>query len=353
MRLAHLNVYFLFLLLAVVGLVVYLIFKPFLTAILAAAILAALFQQPYRFLLAKTHGRHGWSSALTIVLIVAVVMVPIFVLLGVAVNEANSFFQHIISENTSTERFLTNLFDKLRALPYADMILRNEALSPEAIVNNLRGISDNILGFLGVLYRSVTHFIAWTFIMFFTLFYLLIDGRKALAYFMQISPLRNEHEKLLIQKFVSTSRAALKGSVMIGAIQGFLGGVTFAIAGVPGSVLWGLIMTLTSTIPSVGAGIIWLPAGLILLGIGQTWQGILVLVAGGGIISTIDNVLRPKVVGKDTQMHPLVIFFATLGGIGLFGLPGFVMGPIIVSLFLALAEIYAIEFKTQLQMYNE
>lgn len=169
---------------------------------------------------------------------------------------------------------------------------------------------------------------------------------------MQLSPLKNEHERLLAEKFISISRATIKGTLVVGAIQGLLGGLAFWIVGVPSPAIWGLLMILFSIIPLVGSALVWLPAAIILLLMGQVWQGIFLLVVGFGVISLVDNILRPKLVGKDTQMHPLMIFFATLGGISLFGLPGFIIGPIVVSLFLALGEIYSIEFKSQLAEYN-
>ena len=112
-------------------------------------------------------------------------------------------------------------------------------------------------------------------------------------------------------------------------------------------------MIILSVVPSFGTAIVWLPAGLILLALGHIWEGTFVLAIGGGVISLIDNILRPKLVGKDTQMHPLMVFFATIGGLSLFGLPGFIIGPIIIALFLALFEIYGIEFRDQLKEYNE
>jgi predicted PurR-regulated permease PerM len=353
MKLAHLNVYFFFFLLLGVGWATFEIFQPFLTAILAAAILAALFQRPYDFLVKKTRGSRGISAFLAILLVVAVIVVPLFVILGYAANEANVLFQRLAGGGTSGQMLFEQVLARLRALPYAETLFGREAFDPERVVDNLKGFGGNLLGFVEVLYQSVAHFVAWTFIMFFTLFYFFVDGKKALAYAMYLSPLRNEHEKLLMKKFISISSATLKGTLLIGIVQGFLGGVTFAIAGVPSAILWGLLMVVLSIIPAVGAGLVWLPAGLILLGMGQVWQGVTVLAVGAGLISTIDNILRPKLVGRDTQMHPLMIFFATLGGIGLFGFPGFIIGPIIVSLFLALWEIYAVEFKSQLQSYNE
>lgn len=353
MKLAHLNVYFFFLVLIGVAWMTFLLFQPFLTAILAAAILAALFQRPYQFLLEKFGGRSGWSAFCALLLVAAVIIIPLFVILGIATNEADNLFRYVGSENTSSEALLQKGLDTAKSIPYAETIFGNEAFSSQQVINGVKNFSGSLLGFAQTLYESVAHFVAWIFIMFFTLFYFFADGKGALAYIMKLSPLRDEHERLLIRKFVSISRATLKGTLMVGIVQGFLGGLLFAIVGIPSPVLWGIFMTVLSIIPAVGAGIVWLPAGIILLVMGQVWQGVTVLVVGAGLISTIDNILRPKLVGRDTEMHPLIVFFATLGGIALFGFPGFIIGPIIVSLFLALWEIYAIEFKGQLQAYNE
>lgn len=349
MKLTHLNVYFFFLLLTVVGVTMFFIFQPFLTAILAAAILAALFQGWYQSMFDLTGGRSGWSATITLLLIAAIIIVPLFIIFGLAFNEANIAYDRIASGDTSLDRFL----EKIQALPYADIWLRGQSLDSEHLADILKNFSQDIIGFIQALYQGVAHFVFWLFVMFFSLFYFLIDGKRMVRYAMGVMPLRDEHEKLLIGKFVSMSRATLRGTLMVSIVQGFFGGVMFAIAGVPSPVIWGLVMTVLSIVPLLGAGIVWLPAGIILLVLGHVWQGIFVLAFGMAVISTIDNVLRPKLVGRDTQMHPLMIFFATLGGIAFFGFPGFVIGPIIASLSLALLEIYSLEFKTQLKSYNE
>jgi predicted PurR-regulated permease PerM len=170
---------------------------------------------------------------------------------------------------------------------------------------------------------------------------------------MYLSPLRDEHEKRLSQKFVSMTKATLKGTVVVGTIQGILGGIMFAIAGVPSFVMWGVIMVIFSIIPAIGSGIVWAPAGIIMLISGNVWQGFFILAFGGFFISFIDNIIRPKLVGGDTEMHPLLVFFATLGGLMAFGIIGFVIGPVIMALFLTLWDIYGSEFKVQLNKFNK
>lgn len=352
MQLKSLNVFFFFLVFLAVATAVFFIFQPFLTAIVAAAILAALFKRPYHFLEHVTRGRRGLSAFLTCLFVIVIIITPLFLVLSLAVSEASNLYR-VVTQESTLEHTIGRMLGVVQSAPYAGMFFDTAAFDQNVIISDIKQLSQNALGLLQAAYQGITHFIFWVFIMFFTLFYFLIDGKKTLRAFMNLSPLKNEHDELLIDKFISISRATLKGTLVIGAIQGLLGGLAFWIAGVPSPAIWGLIMILLSIIPMIGSTIVWLPAGIILLLVGDVWQGIFILSVGVGVISVIDNILRPKLVGKDTQMHPLLIFFATLGGIAFFGLPGFIIGPIIVSLFMALSEIYSIEFRDQLKEYNK
>jgi predicted PurR-regulated permease PerM len=267
------------------------------------------------------------------------------------VQEVNTL-SHELNTGTGLETALNRTQAKIESTRFLSGLVDDNALSPEKMTNDLKGLTSNLFGFAQKAYSGISSFILWIFILFFTLFYFLIDGKRALRYLIEMSPLKDKHDKLLIAKFTSISRATLKGTFVVGIIQSALGGIAFLIAGVPSPVIWTLVMLLFSVIPMVGTSIIWVPAGIILLVTGNIWQGVFVLAFGSLVIASIDNILRPKLVGKDTQMHPLLIFFATLGGIALFGLPGFVIGPIIISLFVALAEIYRSEFRDQLKEFN-
>lgn len=351
MELKSLNVYFFFFILLSVGVVVFFIFQPFLTAIVAAAILATLFKKPY-FLFEKwTRGYKGASAFLTCLLVFFLVVGPVFLILSLAIGEATNLY-HTLSQGSVLENIINQTIERVHTVPYLNVLFDTQALNQESILNDIKQFSQNALGLLQAAYQGITSFIFWIFVMFFTLFYFLIDGKQMLGQLMNLSPLRDEHDRLLIKKFISISRATLKGTIVIGIIQGLLGGITFWIAGIPSPAIWGLVMTLASIIPMFGSGLIWLPAGIIMFLLGDIWQGVFIFSVGIGIVSVIDNVLRPKLVGKDTEMHPLLILFATLGGIAVFGLSGFIIGPIIISLFVALGEIYTIEFRDQLKEYN-
>lgn len=351
MHLRSFNAYFFFLLLLAVGTVVFFIFQPFLTAIVAASILATLFKRPYNIFEKWTKGRRAWSALLTCLLAIVIIVTPVFLALSFAIVEANNLY-HALGEESALERVINQTVEAARGLPYVDVFFDVETLNQARILDDIKQFGQNALGLLRAVYQGITHFVLWVFVMFFTLFYFLIDGKRLLKYLMMLSPLRNEHDQLLIQKFTSISRATLKGTIVVGVIQGILGGIVFWIAGIPSPAIWGIAMTFFSIIPMVGTAIVWIPAGVIMLLLGNIWQGIFILAMGASVISVIDNILRPKLVGRDTEMHPLMVFFATLGGISFFGLPGFIIGPIIVSLFLALGEIYSIEFRGQLNEYN-
>ncbi len=351
MYLKHVNIYFFFGLMILVGMVVFSLFQPFFTAIIAAAILAALFQVPHQWLLRKTGERPAIASLLSCLLIIFVIIAPVFLIITAVVNEANGLYQSFGQEKTMSQ-VVSQISHTVERIPFLERMI-GDSLSQEAILQNIRGWSGNFLDIFQAAYRGVSQFVFWVFILFFTLYYFFIDGAQGLRYLMKISPLRDEHDALLVKKFVSMTRATMKGTLVIGAIQSMIGGILFFAVGVQSPVVWATLMFFFSIIPMIGTAAVWFPMGIILLLLGNFWQGAFVLGIGFGVISVIDNVLKPKLVGKDTQMHPLIVFFSTLGGISLFGLSGFILGPIVMSLFMALWEIYAIEFHKQLESYND
>lgn len=340
---SHLNTYFFLGLLALSGIAVFFIFQPFLTAILVAAILAVFFARPYARLRKMFGGSQGWAAMVTCLLAIVIVIVPLSLVLSLAVNEANDFYHSDQSSGLLQKGLIF-----LERVP----VLGVDGERAEKLSGSFQEMSKTAVGFLGAAYQSLAGFIVWIFVLFFSLFYFLIDGKRAVNYLMRLSPLRDEHEKLLFQKFISISRATLKGTLIIGIIQGILGGLAFLLAGVPSPIIWGIFMAFLSLIPMVGAGLIWFPAGVLLLMNGNIWEGTFILLFGIGVISTVDNILRPKLVGRDTQMHPLLVFLATLGGISVFGVSGFLIGPILLSLFMALADIYSSEYASELRECN-
>jgi predicted PurR-regulated permease PerM len=175
-------------------------------------------------------------------------------------------------------------------------------------------------------------------------YFFLKDGRSILDGAVHALPLGDDRERALLARFEEVSRATIKGSLVIGIVQGAIGGITFAVLGIGAPVLWGVVMALLSVVPAVGPVFVWAPAVLILLLSGRIAAGIILFIVGAVVISLVDNLLRPILVGRDTRMPDYLILLSTLGGLTAFGLAGVVIGPIIAAFFLTVWEMAIEEF---------
>lgn len=349
MILKNLNIYF-FLVLLIGGSVAgFLLVKPFLGAIFIAALFAVLFNRPYEYISTKMHSP-AIASAIMLCVVVITIILPIIFISGLVVNEVSQVISEATVEDSGMRRSVDAVMEKVSQLPFSEKVLHNitlESINEDQIVKVLK----NTASFFQAAYQSIVNGVIGFFVMLFTLFYFFIDGRRFVNYGMQLSPLQDRHEVKLIHEFISMTRATLKGTVVIGCIQGTIGGIAFAIAGVVSPIFWMVVMIVFSIIPAVGAGFVIFPTAIVMLLLGHIWQAVFLIIVGA-LVSVIDNILRPKLVGNDTQMHSLAVFFATLGGLKLFGFIGFIVGPIIMALMLAMWKIYAFEFKKDLERFN-
>jgi predicted PurR-regulated permease PerM len=188
-------------------------------------------------------------------------------------------------------------------------------------------------------------FLVLAFVLLYAIFFFLVSGRATLRKILYYSPLPQEDEDRIVGRFLSVARATLKGTLVVGIVQGALGGVGFWIAGIDGAVFWAVCMTVVSVIPSVGTAMVWVPAVGYLFAVSRPLAAVLLLLWCSVGVGTIDNFMRPWLVGKDTQMPDLLILLSTLGGIVLFGIPGFIIGPLIASMFVTVWEIYGEAFR--------
>ncbi len=257
-------------------------------------------------------------------------------------TEINEFYKKI--ETDTIRQSLENVIKEIPLAPFET--------DGEKVEGVLQKIGEISLEVVKKTYQGTTSFIFMTFIMFFSLYYLLKDNEKLWKITTELSPLKNNQEEILLKKFVEISRATLKGSLVIAIVQGVLTSLLLMITGVPLAIILGVLTFILSLIPLLGAALIWAPIGIIMLILGNVWEGILILVFGGFVISTVDNILRAKLVEKDTSLHPLLVFLSTLGGIAAFGMAGFLIGPVLVVLFLTLLDIYKMEFKKDLEKFN-
>ena len=346
------NANFFLVILLGISVLVFFIIKPFLIGLFLASVLAILFGGSYRLLLKMTRGRAHLSAFLVSIGGIVLVLLGIFFISTLVVNELASLLRGMSSPDTGYDALTQNFITVAQSNSLTRSLGVDMLVNKELLIKVSSQLTSWGIALIQSLYVSFANLAMLLLVAFFSLYYFLMEGGALVDRVMYLSPLKNSHEKLLINKFVSMSRATVKGALIVGLVQGMISGIAFAIAGVPSPSIWGVLTMIFSLVPLLGSGIVWLPIAIILLLIGHLWQGMFVFTVGFGIVSTIDNFIRPKLVGGDTQMHPLLVLFATLGGISLFGFFGFVIGPIVMVLFLTLWDIYAIEFKRQLKKYN-
>ncbi len=319
------------------GTVALYLIKPFAYPIFWAAVVAVTFYPLFQWIEKHIKLRSA-SAAITVLLVIVILFMPLILMSLLLVQESASLYTQISNGGLfGSAAELTSRLEHSFAAPLVQLIQSqwdNYAASAakslsSAVFSNVRALTSNSL-----------RFVFLSFLMLYSLFYFLRDGKRMLIRLMHLSPLGDTYENMLYQRFTSTARATLKSTVIIGGIQGLLGTLLFAATGVEGVLIWGIVMTILSIIPAIGSFVVWFPAGLFMLATGAVWQGLTILIVGSVVISNIDNLLRPPLIGKDTQMHPILVLFSTLGGLVLFGISGFVIGPVLMSLFLAVVSMY-------------
>ncbi|MGD9367612.1 MAG: AI-2E family transporter [Desulfobacteraceae bacterium] len=319
--------------------------RPFLMAVLLAGIFSALAHPLYRRFTRWLGGRPQLASAITLVIIIMVIVLPLAGLLGVVTAQAIKVGQSVtpwvqkqLASPDAVTQWLSELpfYDDIA--PYRDTIIQKAGELVATLTRILvNGVQAATMG--------TVHFIFMLFVLLYAMFFFLVDGHKLLEKMLYYIPLEDEDEKRMLNRFTSVSRATLKGTAVIGVLQGGLSGIAFAVVGIPSAVFWGTVMAVLSIIPGIGTALVWGPAAIVLAAQGHWGGAIGLAVFCGLVVGSIDNFLRPKLVGKDTEMHDLLILFSTLGGIALFGFIGVILGPIIAALFVTVWEIYGVVFK--------
>lgn len=320
-----------------------LVLEPFFAAVLWGIIVAILFWPVNQALLRGMPGRKNSAALITLTLIIAIVIVP-SILLGFAlVQEAAHFYAKIQSGEIDFARMFSQM---QAALPeWAHGALRRMGFSnfDAARITVTRGITSSFRSFAGqalTIGQGAFSFIIALGVMLYLAFFLLRDGDKLSQRFAEAAPLRPHQREALLHRFVVVIRATVKGSIVVAIVQGFIGGVVFWMLGIQGALLWGVLMGVASLLPAIGAGLVWVPVALYLFATGAVWQGAVLVGCGAIIIGSVDNLLRPILVGRDTRMPDYVVLISTLGGIEIFGFNGIVIGPVIAALFIATWNIF-------------
>ena len=339
----HYDTYFLLTIFFGLAILTFFMMKSFLIPFLLALILVHFFNPVYKAIFKKTKNKL-LSSGIVCLLIALIIIIPAFIILFLTINEVQAAISNLIG-NPNLFGKISNFINNLSSSPFFQSVYFEKTFSQDSISSTLKNFSQGFLTILQGAYSSVLQFIFTMFIMFFSLFYMFIDGDKFIKKITCLIPLQKKHGEALLHNLGSMIRATIKGTIVIAILQGIIGSILFWATGVASPLFLGVLMAIASVIPPVGSGLIWLPIGISMILLGHLTAGLTIILFGFIVIGTMDNVLRAKLVGSDTQMHPILILFSTLGGIAYFGISGFVIGPIIVSLFVSLWNIYALEIE--------
>ena len=330
-------------LLAVVTAAFIWILLPFFGAVMWGVAFAIIFTPLYKWLKKKMRGKSTLAAITTLAITLFIVILPLSMIGVSLVQEIMLVSQSIRSGEINFANYFQQIFD---ALPrpvvsllerfnmgdmgaWQDRITAGAAQGSQIVATQALAIGQNTFDFL-----------VSFFVMLYLLFFLLRDGASLSTMIRNALPLAKPHTHYLLNKFTTVIRATIKGNVAVAVAQGTIGGLAFWFLGVQGALLWAVLMAFLSLLPAVGAALIWGPVALYFLATGHIWQGAVLIFVGVFVIGLVDNILRPLLVGKDTQMPDYIVLMSTIGGMALFGINGFVIGPVIAALFMAVWSLF-------------
>jgi predicted PurR-regulated permease PerM len=319
---------------------------PFYGAVLWGTAMAIVFAPLYRRLLKPAKGRRTLAALGAIAIVLLLVILPLALVALSLVQEGTALYAKTKSGEFSFTVYVQQIYAALPA--WVSQLLErfglgNLTLLQDKLVGALNQGSQlmaaKVLGFG----QDTFDFVVSFFIMLYLMFFVMRDGEQLSQRIRDALPLHASYKRQLGEKFTTVIRATVKGNIAVAALQGALGGLAFWVLGVHAPVLWAVLMAFLSLLPAVGAGLVWLPVALYFLATGEIASGLGLVAYGVLVIGLVDNLLRPLLVGKDTKMPDYLVLISTLGGMAVFGLNGFVIGPLIAAMFIAVWGIVATE----------
>jgi len=317
---------------------------PLYGAVLWAAILALLFNPLQRWLVKRLNGRRNLAAALSLIACICIVVIPGSLILASLAQEATGLYNRLSRSQLDLVTIVEQIGDALPSWVVQALSVF-ELGNLEQVQARLNSFVAQAAQFVASRALSIGQGTAQLFVslgvMLYVLFFLFRDGAGVAVTIRRASPLSNFHTDYILRKFATVVKATVKGNVIIAIIQGSIGGITFWFLGIEAALLWGVLMAVLSLLPAIGSFLVWAPVAIYLLLTGDYLRGAILLAVGVFVISLIDNLLRPPLVGKDTRLPDYVVLVSTLGGISLFGINGFVIGPLIAALFFAVWSLFA------------
>lgn len=323
------------------------ILLPFFTSIMWGSIFALLFAPLFRWLLPRVKNRPTVAALITLLVVLVIVILPLVLVATSLVREAGVIYQRLQTGEWNPALFFHGVFD---ALPHWVTAVLNslglvsfntlQARLTVALTQGVQFIATQTF----TIGQNTFEFVASVFITLYLAFFLIRDSNAVLHSVWHAVPLADVHKQVLMEKFTTAIRATVKGNLLVAAIQGALGGLGFWYLGVSSSVMWAVLMAFLSLLPAIGAGLVWLPMAVYFFLAGAVWKSVALVAYGVMVIGLIDNLLRPILVGKDICMPDYIVMITTLGGIAVFGINGFVLGPVIAAMFIAVWHIRTIAY---------
>ncbi|MEC7815474.1 MAG: AI-2E family transporter [Pseudomonadota bacterium] len=328
-----------------VSLAFVLLMKPFFGPIFWAVAIALIFSPVNQFLERRLGHRPNINALITLIVCLVIVVIPVLVLGGALIAEGIGLYQRIQEGEIRPGEYIDQIN---QSFPAIEAFLSQFGVDftevRDRVVSAFLGGSQFLARqALGIGQNTFQFFLGLA-LMAYVAFFLIRDGHKLVELLIKALPLGDERERLLFAKFAEVTRATVKGNLLIAIIQGALGGIIFWILGITGALLWGVVMAIVSLLPAVGAAIVWVPAAIYLAAVGDVISAGVLTAFGVTVIGLADNLLRPVLVGRDTKMPDYLVLLSTLGGIAMFGINGFVMGPLVAALFMAFWGIFIREF---------
>jgi predicted PurR-regulated permease PerM len=339
---------FLIALVAVISAAFFAMVSMFALTVLLAAIFAGLSYPLYVRLTERLGGRVRLAAVISLSMVMVLILGPLAAVLAAGANEALKLGQDVGPRLQQLVIEPGVFLERLQGLPgYAFLEpYRGEIVTK---VGELIGQTSTFLfSAFSATTRATALFVFHFFVLLYTMYFFLTDGPSLLRSVLTVLPLSDLDKARMLDKFVSVTRATLKGTILIGATQGMLNGLAFWAVGIEGPIFWGTVMSVLSIIPGIGGALVWVPAAIVLAVTGELTRAIGLTVFCAIVVGTIDNVMRPRLVGRDTEMHDLMIFFSTIGGLSLFGVTGFILGPLLAALFVTAWEMFAVAFHREL-----
>lgn len=333
--------------LVLVSLLFVLLLLPFWGAIFWACIIGLIFSPMYQRLLRMGKPKPNLAALASLLFCFVIGIIPSLFVIISFFREGSSLYNRLKSGDFD----LAGRIEQVQtAFPSINKFFDRFDLDINTIQEQLSDFALTASGYIAQnaisLGQGTLQFFIALGLMLYMAFFMLRDGDKIVELLVRALPLGDEREYLLINKFAEVVRATVKGNLLVAAVQGMLGGFIFWVLDIHGALLWGVVMTLLSLIPVIGAGLIWGPVAIYLFAIGEWSQGMILVAFGAGVIGLVDNILRPLLVGRDTKLPDYIVLLSTLGGFSLFGMNGFVLGPLVAALFIAFWEIFIREFNT-------